>query len=53
MWDFIDKKWLSLEIDQDLQPFTQVLIVAGETLSRMTDDHFVSGLHRVVCIEIH
>lgn len=48
MWDFKEQEWLSLEKKEGLQPFTQMLIVAGETLSRLTADYLVSGLHRVV-----
>lgn len=53
MWDFVGKEWLSLEVGRNDMPFTQVLIIAGETLSRMTADYFVSGLHRVVWTRVY
>jgi hypothetical protein len=48
MWDYQEEKWFCPETDKDVVPFSQILVVAGETLSKITDDYFVSGLHKVV-----
>eukprot|EP01127_Copromyxa_protea_P022159 TRINITY_DN7839_c0_g2_i1.p1 TRINITY_DN7839_c0_g2~~TRINITY_DN7839_c0_g2_i1.p1 ORF type:complete len:338 (-),score=60.77 TRINITY_DN7839_c0_g2_i1:29-1042(-) len=47
MWDFEEQKWFCPELDS-IEPWTEIIIVAGETLSKITSDYFVSGLHQVV-----
>jgi len=51
IWDFSKEDWISLESifqKNGMAPFTYAVVIVGETLSRITNDYFVSTLHRVV-----
>eukprot|EP01126_Amoeba_proteus_P038846 TRINITY_DN4068_c0_g1_i10.p1 TRINITY_DN4068_c0_g1~~TRINITY_DN4068_c0_g1_i10.p1 ORF type:complete len:206 (+),score=45.27 TRINITY_DN4068_c0_g1_i10:967-1584(+) len=50
VWEFEEKKWIAVEVDETntKQPFSELLVICGETLSKLTNDVLVGGLHRVV-----
>eukprot|EP01124_Arcella_intermedia_P006827 TRINITY_DN14121_c0_g1_i2.p1 TRINITY_DN14121_c0_g1~~TRINITY_DN14121_c0_g1_i2.p1 ORF type:complete len:322 (-),score=59.69 TRINITY_DN14121_c0_g1_i2:46-1011(-) len=53
VWDFKDKEWIPIERNiksqyPDAPCYSIGVVLVGETLSWITNDYFVSSLHRVV-----
>jgi len=47
VWSCKENKWIGLE-SSNTTSFTEAIVIVGETLSRITNDYFLSTVHRVV-----
>eukprot|EP01129_Flabellula_baltica_P015447 TRINITY_DN787_c0_g1_i1.p1 TRINITY_DN787_c0_g1~~TRINITY_DN787_c0_g1_i1.p1 ORF type:complete len:393 (-),score=78.25 TRINITY_DN787_c0_g1_i1:102-1280(-) len=52
VWDFKEEKWIQLEHPEE-ECFDSAVVLIGDTFSRLTNDYFVSTVHRVVSATVN
>jgi len=47
VWSCKESKWIGTE-NSPSEPFTEAIVIIGESLSRITNDYYLSTVHRVI-----